>query len=130
MHCCPRVYHVDVDVRVATQIGVSLERVSAYVMDPRNGTTWIGGIRPVEMLTPLPVTVGSKVRRVASFLGRKMNYTLGVSALTEGRLLEMKATKPFEMTVTYSFAPSLTGTLAIVRITGEGPSSTGWLVLY
>jgi hypothetical protein len=47
------------------------EEVAAYLRDPANDTSWIGGLCSARLLTRGPVAVGSQVERVASFLGRR-----------------------------------------------------------
>ena len=60
-----------VDVTATGVIGRPREEVAAYLRDPANDTSWIGGLRSARLLTPGPVAVGSQVERVASFLGRR-----------------------------------------------------------
>ncbi len=89
-------------------------------MDPANDRSWIKGIREAVPLTPPPVGVGTRVRRVASFLGRRMEYTMEVTELVTGERLVMRTKVPFDMTVTYAMAESEGGTLFSVRVQGGG----------
>ena len=71
------------------------DQVAAYLRDPANDTTWIGGIRSARLLTPGPVTVGSQVERVASFLGRRVQYVNEITELTADRLAMRSVRSPF-----------------------------------
>jgi hypothetical protein len=70
-----------VDVTATATIDRPREEVVAFLRDPANDTGWIGGLRSARLLTPGPVGVGSQVERVASFLGRRVEY---VNEITEG----------------------------------------------
>src|SRR6266542_1844944 len=71
-------------------------------MRPAAGvTTWIGGIHSARLLTPGPVGVGSQVERVAAFLGRRVEYVLEVTDLTDEALAMRSVRSPFPMRVTY-----------------------------
>jgi hypothetical protein len=58
-----------VDVTATATIDRPRQEVAAYLRDPAKDTSWIGGLRSARLLTPGPVAVGSRVERVASFLG-------------------------------------------------------------
>jgi uncharacterized membrane protein len=90
--------------------------VAAFMIDPKNDPTWIGGVREVRMETPPPLGVGSRVARVAHFLGRRVEYVNEVTALDPARVLDMRSVKaPFPMRVTYSFEAVDGGGATIVR---------------
>lgn len=111
------------DVTVSETIYALRHDVARYVMDHRNDTTWIGGITESELLGEAPFGVGSDVRRVASFMGKRIDYVLRVADLQPGRLLEMRSVKaPFPMQVTYSFDDAPGGTVTSVRVQGEPAS--------
>jgi len=60
----------------------------------------------VRMETPPPLAVGSRVARVAHFLGRRVEYVNEVTELDPDRVLDMRSVRaPFPMRVTYSFEP-------------------------
>ncbi|MBI4261680.1 MAG: SRPBCC family protein [Actinobacteria bacterium] len=108
------------DVTADLVIARPRAEVAAYVIDPGHDPAWIGGISQAEVLTEPPVRVGTRVRRVASFLGRRIEYVLEVSALDPDALLEMTSVRsPFPMKVTYAFADAPGGTRASVRVEGE-----------
>jgi hypothetical protein len=94
--------------------------VAAYAMDPANDTSWIGALTRVDLLTDPPVRVGTRVRRVARFLGRSIDYVLEVTDHEPARGLAMRSVRsPFPMRVTYLFDDQGTGTRATIRVQGE-----------
>ena len=58
-------------------------------------TDWIGGLRCARLLTPGQVAVGSQIERVASFLGRRVQYVNEVTELTGDRLVMRSVRSPF-----------------------------------
>jgi len=94
--------------------------VVAYMFDPANDPTWIGGISEAEPLGPPPLGVGSRVRRRASFLGRRIDYVMEIVGLEHGRRLAMHAVEaPMPMDVTYEVEPRDEGCVARVRVQGD-----------
>lgn len=92
------------DVRNRIEIDRPRAEVAAFVEDPANDTRWIGGIAQVEMLTPPPFGRNTRVRRVARFMGKAIEYVLEVEAYEPGQLVQMRSVKgPFPMQVTYRF---------------------------
>jgi hypothetical protein len=60
------------------------------------------------------------VRRVASFLGKRIEYVNEVVRLEPGSVLDMRSVEsPFPMRITYTFADGLGGTETSVRVQGE-----------
>jgi len=107
---------VSIDITAEVAIRRPLGEVAAYMIDPANDPTWIGGVREVRMETPPPLQVGSRVARVAHFLGRRVEYVNEVTELDPARVLDMRSVKaPFPMRVTYSFEPTDGGAETIVR---------------
>lgn len=116
------------DVTAELEIGRPRAEVASYVIDPAHDPIWIGGISEARMLTDPPVRVGTRVRRIASFMGREIVYVLEVERLEPGALVAMRSIEsPFPMRVTYGFvdAPG-GGTRASVRVEGE---PEGWYKL-
>lgn len=110
-----------IDVTVTTTIEAPRDQVASYVVDNRNDLAWIGGISESELLGDPPIGVGSRVRRVASFMGRRIEYVNEVTRLEPGLVLEMRSVKsPFPMEITYAFEDVAGGrTRASVRVQGD-----------
>jgi len=116
---------VAIDVMAELLINKPKSEVAAYATNPDHDPVWISGIVESKMLTDPPLAQGSQVERVASFLGRRIQYILEVVDWEPGSRMGMHSIKgPFPMDVTYEFeeAPSETvelGTLARIRVKGE-----------
>ena len=109
-----------IDVTATTTIDAPREDVARYVIDHRNNPVWIGGITESELLGEPPIAVGSRVRRVASFMGKRVEYVNEVVRLEPGSVLEMRSVKsPFPMVVTYAFEDTDGGTRTSVRVQGD-----------
>ncbi len=94
-----------VDVTVSIEIQRPRAEVASYAADPSNTTAWYRNIRSVEWVTDPPVEVGSHMRFVASFLGRRIAYTYEVRELVPGERLVMGTSDgPFPMETTYTWA--------------------------
>jgi len=107
---------MSVDITAEVAIRRPLEHVTAYMIDPAHDPQWIGGVREARMETSPPLAVGSRVARIASFLGRRVEYVNEVTELDPERVLDMRSVKaPFPMRVTYSFEPADGGAATIVR---------------
>jgi hypothetical protein len=109
-----------VDATATGTIARPCEEVAAYLRDPANDTTWIGGLRSARLLTPGPVAVGSRVERVASFLGRRVEYVNEIIELTGERLVMRSVRSPFPMRVTYGHRQAGDGATDVsVRVEGD-----------
>ena len=109
-----------VDVTATATIDRPREEVAAYLRDPANDTTWIGGLRSARLLTPEPVAVGSQDEQVASFLGRRVGYVNEITELTGDRLAMRSVRSPFPMRVTYGHRQASDGTTEVsVRVEGR-----------
>ena len=96
-----------IDVTVTIEIDRPRAEVAAYACDPDNDTSWYVNIKEVRWLTDKPAGVGTRVARVAHFLGRKLEYTYIVDELVPGARLVMRAEDgPFPMTTTYTWEDS------------------------
>jgi hypothetical protein len=118
------------DVTASTRIDRPPQAVAAYEFDPANDPRWIGGVREVERVTEGPLAIGSRVRRLGSFLGRRIEWVMDVVDLEPARRLRMHAVRaPFPMDVTYELAPADGGvaTDASIRIRGEAKGMYGLL---
>ena len=114
-----------INVRAELLINKPKDQVAAYATNPHNDPLWVSGIVESKMLTDPPLALGSRVERVASFMGKRIQYILEVVEWEPGSRMGMHSIKgPFPMDVTYEFeeAPSEMvelGTLARIRVKGE-----------
>ena len=108
-----------IDTRAVIDVARPREAVAAYLRDPANDRHWIGGLRSARLVTQPPVTVGSQVERVASFLGRRIEYVNEITELTDTRLAMRSIRSPFPMRVTYSFTDAGKATEVSVRVEGD-----------
>ena len=109
-----------IDVTAETRIRKPREEVARYVIDPAHDPAWIGGVREARLLDHPPIAVGSRVARVASFLGRRIEYVNEVVELEPGRRLVMESVAgPFPMHITYDFADEDGETVVRNRVRGE-----------
>jgi len=100
---------MSVDITARVHVDRDPAAVAAYMTDPTNDPEWIGGLREAELLGDGAVAVGRRVRRVASFLGRRIEYVNEILALDETQL-DMRSVKaPFPMRITYRFEPGAGG---------------------
>ena len=112
---------MSIDVKTEIVINRPREKVTAYATDPDNDPVWIGGISESVRLDDSATAVGSKVKRVASFLGKRIEYINEVIEYHPQGLLTMKSVSgPFPMTITYRFSETEGSTLAQIRIQGGG----------
>jgi uncharacterized membrane protein len=93
-----------VDVLTEIDIRRPREEVAAFASDPSNVTAWYKNIASVDWLTPPPARVGSRLRFVARFLGRTLDYTYEVREVDPGRRFVMSTDEgPFPMETTYAW---------------------------
>jgi uncharacterized protein YndB with AHSA1/START domain len=93
-----------VDVRTEIDIARPRDDVAAYACDPDHTTEWYANIKAVERETPPPVAVGSRMRFVATFLGRRLVYTYEVVEHVPGERFVMRTAEgPFPMETTYTW---------------------------
>jgi uncharacterized membrane protein len=112
---------LSIDVAAEVHVDRPREEVAAYMTDPANDPEWIGGLREARLLGDGPLGEGSRVARVASFMGRKVEYVNELTRLEPGRLLDMQSVKaPFPMRITYSFEDRDGGTVVRNRVRGGG----------
>jgi uncharacterized membrane protein len=111
---------MSVDVTVEQDIARPPDEVARFAMNPANDREWIGALTSVRTLTDGPVGVGTRVERVASFLGKRIEYVNEITAYEPGRRLEMRSVKaPFPLTVTYEFETAPGGSVARIRTGGD-----------
>jgi uncharacterized membrane protein len=111
---------VSTDVTVETEIARPREEVARYAGDWRNDASWIGGVSEARQVTDDPFAVGSQVLRVASFLGRPIEYVTEVVEHDPGSRLGMRSVRgPFPLDVVYEFEDAGTGTRMRIRARGD-----------
>jgi uncharacterized membrane protein len=112
---------VPVDVVTETEIARPRAEVAAYTVDPDNATAWYENIKAVEWRTEPPLAVGTRLAFVATFLGRRLEYTYEVREHVPGeRFVMATAEGPFPMETTYTFADATDGgTHVTLRNRGE-----------
>lgn len=115
------------DVQVEQVIERPREEVARYAMAPENEPVWIGGIKESHIVTEPPVRVGTEVARVASFLGKRIDYALKVTEHEPGRVIVMDSVRgPFRMRVTYAFEDTGAGATRVInRVEGESSGFYG-----
>ena len=95
-----------VDVTTSTEIARPVAVVAAYAADPDHAPEWYANISSVTWVTPPPLAVGSKVAFVASFLGRRLEYTYEIVEHVPNERFVMRTEQgPFPMETTYTWAP-------------------------
>jgi hypothetical protein len=65
-----------VDVTSRIVVGRPRPVVVPFAADPDKAPAWCVNIKSVDWVTPRPPAVGSRVRFVAEFPGRRLAYTL------------------------------------------------------
>jgi uncharacterized protein YndB with AHSA1/START domain len=109
-----------VDVLTEAVIDRPLAVVADYAMDPSNAPEWYANISSVDWETKPPLAVGSRLRFVAEFMGRRLAYTYEVVALEPRERLVMRTTQgPFPMETTYVFTEEGGRTRMTLRNRGE-----------
>ncbi|MEA2422228.1 MAG: hypothetical protein QOF55_1327 [Thermoleophilaceae bacterium] len=94
---------MSIDVNAEVQIDADPQAVWDFMTDPTREPEWIGGIKETRLVGDPPLRQGSRVERVASFLGRRIEYVNEVTELDPPRTLDMHSVKgPFPMHITYS----------------------------
>ena len=89
-------------------------------MDVAHEPEWIGGVVEATRLGDGRLGEGTRVARVAKFLGRRFEYVNEIIEYEEGARLRMKSVAgPFPMEISYEFEDAEDGTLARIRVQGE-----------
>ena len=108
--------HIDESIEIARPAG----DVARYMFDWRNDPEWIGGISEARLLGDGDFGLGSQVERVASFVGKRIEYVLEVEDYEPGALLAMRSVRaPFPMAVTYEVTDNRGGARARVQVEGD-----------
>jgi uncharacterized membrane protein len=112
---------VKVDVTTEAVIDRPRTEVASYASDPTNTPMWYANIESIRLKTQPPVRVGSLMTFVASFLGRRLEYTYEIVDFVPGERLVMRTAQgPFPMETTYEWADAGSGkTRMALRNRGE-----------
>jgi uncharacterized membrane protein len=114
---------VSTDVTVENVVVRPREEVARYASDWRNDPLWIGGVTEARQVTEGAFGVGTQVLRVASFLGRRIEYVTEVVEHDPGAGLAMRAVRgPFPLDVAYEFEDAGGGETRM-RIRARGDAS-------
>ena len=109
-----------IDVIAELIINSPRDKVAAYATNPENDPVWVSGISEARLVTEPPLGQGAQVDRVASFMGKRIEYVLEVVEWAPGSLMAMRSVKgPFPMEVSYQFEDAPGGTLARINVRGE-----------
>ena len=91
-----------VNVSTATTIRRPVGEVARFASDPGNATQWYANIKSVEWKTSKEIRVGSKIRFMAQFLGKRLEYTYEIVEFIPNEKFVMRtADGPFPMETTY-----------------------------
>lgn len=111
---------MSVDVLSRITIARASGDVAAFAADPANAPAWYSRIASAELLTGPAVAIGSRIRFVARFMGRRMDYVYEITDLVPGERMTMRTAEgPFPMETTYTWEPEGGGTLMSLRNRGE-----------
>ena len=93
-----------VDVVTSVEIARPRTDVAEFATDPENATRWYSNIQDASWETGPPVAVGARMRFVARFLGKTLEYTYEVREHEPGRRFVMSTAEgPFPMETTYEW---------------------------
>jgi uncharacterized protein YndB with AHSA1/START domain len=104
-----------IDITAEVRVARPPADVAAYMTDPAHDPEWIGGVSEARLQGDPPVRPGSRVARLAGFLGKRVEYVNEVVALDDRHLDMRSVVAPFPMHITYSFEPDGPGGATVVR---------------
>lgn len=115
---------MEIDVRTEIDIARPVDVVARYAADPANAPIWYDNIESVEWRTDPPVRVGTVVRFVARFLGRRLAYDYEVVEHEPPARFVMRSRQgPFPMETTYTWEQRGDATRMTLRNRGAPPRS-------
>ena len=95
------------------EVPVAITDAFDYLADFSTTQEWDPGVSDAEMLTPVPVGVGSQFRVVAGFAGRRVPLTYGITVFERPNRLTVRAENSSiisEDTITFSADTDVTAT--------------------
>lgn len=102
------------------QIDRPANDVFAYAADPATMPRWQGEVLEAEPLSEGPLRVGSRVRGVGSFLGRRIETTIEITAFEPGRRFTFTSVAgPVKSTNSFTFEPVDRGTKVTETVESE-----------
>jgi uncharacterized protein YndB with AHSA1/START domain len=108
---------MSIDVTAEVTIDKDPQAVWDFMTDPTHEPEWIGGLKTSKLQGDPPLGEGSRVERVASFLGRRIHYVNEVTELDPPHVLDMRSVvAPFPMRITYT----IDGNTVRNRVQGGG----------
>ena len=112
-------------IEASVVINRPVEEVFEFVTNPKNDLLWQSGVLESEQTSEGPMRVGTTVRSVSQFLGRRMEGTGEVTEYEPNRKIKTKGTSgPMTVEASYTFEPVEGGT----RVSFVGEGETGGLV--
>lgn len=110
-----------VDVKTSIIIDKPRGKVANFAANPANAPRWYANIESVEWKTSHRLALGSRIAFVASFLGKRIEYTYEIVELNPLEKLVMRTAEgPFPMETTYTWeALSPGSTRMTLRNRGE-----------
>lgn len=101
------------------------EDVFAFVSNPANDPVWQSGVETSEIVDGTEVRVGTRIRNVGRFLGRKLEFILEVTQHDPPKIQAVETVEgPFSYTSTTTVEPQGAG--CRLTLTGEAPSLGGF----
>ena len=114
---------MSVNVQTEVEIRRGRAKVVAYAADPENAPEWYENIETSEWETSPPLSVGSRMKFTARFMGRRLAYTYEVRELVPGERLVMSTDQgPFPMETTYTWHDAAAGVTRMTLLNRGEPS--------
>jgi hypothetical protein len=110
---------MSIDVHTEVLIRRSPAQVAAFMFEPRNDKLWTTGVVECRPLTEGPLRAGSRVERIAKFLGRQFGYQYEVTDAQSEHFVEMRVEEPFPMRIRYQLEGTPEGTRTSIRAQGD-----------
>ena len=93
-----------ITIETSLEIRRPVEAVFAFVADPHNEPQWERTVKEARVSPDGPPAVGTRVTKVGTFLGVKLEATNEITALEPNARLRMKGTSgPASMEATFRF---------------------------